>query len=56
MMLTGASGRVALDPAWYQASFGFVKLGIEHILSGIDHLLFLLCLIIPFAESLRGSR
>jgi hypothetical protein len=48
MMITGASGRVALDPAWYQASFGFVKLGIEHILSGIDHLLFLLCLIIPF--------
>jgi HupE / UreJ protein len=48
MMITGASGRVALDPAWYQASFGFVKLGIGHILSGIDHLLFLLCLIIPF--------
>jgi hypothetical protein len=48
MMITGASGRVALDPAWYQASVGFVRLGIEHILSGIDHLLFLLCLIIPF--------
>ena len=48
MMITGASGRVALDPAWYQASLGFVKLGIEHISSGIDHLLFLLCLIIPF--------
>jgi HupE / UreJ protein len=48
MMITGASGRVALDPAWYQASIGFVKLGIGHILSGIDHLLFLLCLIIPF--------
>jgi hypothetical protein len=48
MMMTGASGRVALDPAWYQASIGFVKLGIGHILSGIDHLLFLLCLIIPF--------
>jgi HupE / UreJ protein len=48
MMITGASGRVALDPAWYQASAGFVKLGIGHILSGIDHLLFLLCLIIPF--------
>jgi hypothetical protein len=48
MMITGASGRVALDPAWYQASVGFVKLGIAHILSGIDHLLFLLCLIIPF--------
>jgi hypothetical protein len=48
MLITGASGRVALDPAWYEASGGFVKLGIEHILSGIDHLLFLLCLIIPF--------
>ena len=48
MMITGASGRVALDPAWYQASIGFVKLGVGHILSGIDHLLFLLCLIIPF--------
>src|SRR5271165_1504395 len=45
---TGASGRVELDPAWYQASRGFVKLGIQHILSGVDHLLFLLCLIIPF--------
>jgi hypothetical protein len=48
MMITGASGRVALDPLWYQASVGFVRLGIEHILSGIDHLLFLLCLVIPF--------
>ena len=48
MMITGASGRIALDPAWYQASLGFVKLGIQHILSGIDHLLFLLCLVIPF--------
>jgi hypothetical protein len=48
MMITGASGRVPLNPAWYQASVGFVKLGIGHILSGIDHLLFLLCLIIPF--------
>jgi hypothetical protein len=48
MVITGASGRVALDPAWYQASVGFVRLGVEHILSGIDHLLFLLCLVIPF--------
>jgi hypothetical protein len=48
MMITGVSGRVALDPAWYQAAGGFVKLGIEHILSGVDHLLFLLCLVIPF--------
>lgn len=48
MMITGASGRVTLDPPWYQASVGFIRLGIEHILTGIDHLLFLLCLIIPF--------
>ena len=53
MMLTGASGRVALDPPWYQASIGFIKLGIEHILSGVDHLLFSLCLIIPFRR-VRG--
>ena len=48
MVITGGSGRVTLDPAWYEASFGFVRLGIAHILSGIDHLLFLLCLIIPY--------
>jgi len=53
MLLNGASGRVALDPPWYQASAGFVRLGIEHILSGVDHLLFLLCLIIPFRR-VRG--
>ncbi len=48
MMITGGSGPVALNPAWYHAASGFVALGIEHILSGIDHLLFLFCLIIPF--------
>jgi hydrogenase/urease accessory protein HupE len=53
MLISGGSGRVALDPAWYQASVGFVRLGVEHILSGADHLLFLLCLIIPFRR-IRG--
>jgi hypothetical protein len=48
MLITGGSGRVTLDPPWYEASAGFVVLGIKHILSGADHLLFLLCLIIPF--------
>jgi hypothetical protein len=48
MLITGDSGPVALNPAWYHAASGFVGLGIEHILSGIDHLLFLFCLIIPF--------
>jgi len=44
---TGDPGLVRLDPRWYQAAFRFVRLGFIHILSGADHLLFLLCLIIP---------
>jgi hypothetical protein len=47
MMIIGGSGPVALNPAWYQAAGSFVVLGVEHILSGLDHLLFLFCLIIP---------
>jgi hypothetical protein len=53
MLITGGSDPVALNPAWYNAAGGFLALGIEHILSGIDHLLFLFCLIIPFRR-LRG--
>ena len=45
---TGNPGRIVLDPRWHQAAFRFVQLGFTHILDGIDHLLFLLCLIIPF--------
>ncbi len=48
VMIISGSERVYLDPAWWEAGFGFVKLGIGHILSGIDHMLFLLCLVIPF--------
>ena len=44
----GGFGRVSLDPNWYQAAWTFVKLGFSHILDGLDHLLFLLCLVIPF--------
>jgi len=40
-------GVVALDPRWHQAAARFVRSGFEHILSGTDHLLFLLCLVIP---------
>ncbi|MDR1990985.1 MAG: HupE/UreJ family protein [Acidobacteriaceae bacterium] len=46
--LEGDPGLIRLDPEWYQAAWRFVVLGIEHILSGIDHLLFLFCLVIPF--------
>ncbi len=43
----GDPGIVRLDPHWYQAALRFVALGFDHILHGLDHLLFLLCLVIP---------
>ena len=46
----GDPGLVHLDPRWHQAMFRFVELGFFHILGGIDHLLFLLCLVIPFRK------
>ena len=45
---TGDPGLVRLDPRWHQSALRFVRLGFEHILDGIDHLLFLFCLVIPF--------
>lgn len=44
----GDPGIVRLDPRWHQAAFRFVEGGFSHILDGFDHLLFLLCLVIPF--------
>ncbi|HKS06149.1 MAG TPA: HupE/UreJ family protein [Gemmatimonadaceae bacterium] len=44
----GNPGLVHLDPRWYQAAGQFVQLGFEHILDGLDHLLFIICLVIPF--------
>jgi hypothetical protein len=44
----GDPGLVRLDPSWHHAAIRFVRLGFVHILDGIDHLLFLLCLVIPF--------
>jgi uncharacterized membrane-anchored protein YitT (DUF2179 family) len=44
----GDSGVVPLDPSWHQAAWRFVQLGFFHILDGADHLLFLVCLVIPF--------
>ncbi|HZT62259.1 MAG TPA: HupE/UreJ family protein [Burkholderiales bacterium] len=46
--LHGDPGLVRLDPRWLQAASRFVELGFLHILEGTDHLLFLLCLVIPF--------
>jgi HupE / UreJ protein len=44
----GNPGLVRLDPRWHQAALRFVELGFLHILDGTDHLLFILCLVIPF--------
>jgi hypothetical protein len=44
----GDPGLVQLDPRWYQAALRFAVSGFWHILEGPDHLLFLLCLVIPF--------
>jgi HupE / UreJ protein len=44
----GDPGLIVLDPRWHQAALNFVVSGIWHIFEGIDHLLFLLCLVIPF--------
>ena len=52
LVITSLAGQVALNPTWLRAASGFVRLGIEHIVTGYDHLLFLLCLVVP----LRGWR
>lgn len=46
----GDAGRVALDPSAIEAARRFVVSGVEHILIGIDHLLFLVCLVLPFRQ------
>jgi hypothetical protein len=48
--LHGDPGLVRLDPRWHQAAWRFVESGFLHILEGTDHLLFLLCLVIPFRK------
>ena len=52
--IEGDAGVVALDPRWHQSLLRFLVQGFEHILDGADHLLFLLCLIVPFRRQLRA--
>jgi HupE / UreJ protein len=52
--IAGDAGRVELDPRWHQAALRFVEQGFLHILDGVDHLLFLLCLVVPFRRDLRA--
>jgi hypothetical protein len=52
--LHGEPELVRLDPRWHQAALRFVRQGFEHILDGTDHLLFLLCLVLPFRADFRA--
>ena len=45
---TGNPGLLQLDPSAVDAARRFFVSGFEHILGGVDHLLFLLCLVVPF--------
>jgi hypothetical protein len=52
--LRGTPELVPLDPRWHQAALRFVRDGFVHILDGADHLLFLLCLVLPFRTDFRA--
>ncbi len=43
----GDAGLVQLEPAWWHAAVRFVREGMLHLFGGLDHLLFLLCLVLP---------
>ena len=44
----GNPGEVRVDPRWWHAAWLFMIHGTEHMLGGLDHLLFVLCLVLPF--------
>jgi hypothetical protein len=52
--LQGDAGLVQLDPRWHQSLLRFLRQGFGHILGGVDHLLFLLCLVVPFRRERRS--
>jgi hypothetical protein len=43
----GDPGRIDLDPSAWRAAARFLREGFGHILGGVDHLLFVLCLVLP---------
>ncbi len=47
LIYEGNPARIALEPRWYDAVRQFTAEGFRHILGGIDHLLFVLCLVLP---------
>lgn len=43
----GDPGALHLDPRWWHAALRFVREGAMHLFGGLDHLLFVLCLVLP---------
>ena len=43
----GDPGALRLDPRWWHAAARFVREGALHLFGGLDHLLFVLCLVLP---------
>lgn len=43
----GDPGRIPLDPRWWENLWRFFAEGFRHILGGLDHLLFVFCLVLP---------
>ena len=46
--LHGDPGVVRLDPRWHQVVGQFIRLGFTDVVDGVDTLLFLACLVMPF--------
>lgn len=53
LLLTGDAGPVAMNPSSWSAVQRFAADGVTHILSGLDHLLFIVCLVLG-SRSLRS--
>jgi hypothetical protein len=47
LVYEGNPGRIDLDPSAFGAAARFLSEGFRHILGGLDHLLFVLCLVLP---------
>ena len=46
----GDPGLIRLDPEWHQTAAKFAAMGFRYFVGSADHLLFLLCLVIPFRK------
>ena len=44
----GNRGLIRLDPEWHQTVATFGSMGFQHLVNTVEHLLFLLCLVVPF--------